>query len=79
MILSQYLAELKHIRLLTAEEEATLWRGYKDGGDLSCRRRLIESYQPLVFKTAMRWQLPETTMLDIIQEGTVGLIEAVED
>jgi len=79
MILSQYLAELKHIRLLTAEEEATLWRGYKDGGDLSCRRRLIESYQPLVFKTAMRWQLPETTMLDIIQEGTVGLIEAVEN
>lgn len=78
MILSQYLAELKNIRIMTPEEEAVLWQGYKKNGDLACRRRLIESYQPLVFKTAMRWQLPEATMLDMIQEGTVGLIEAVE-
>ncbi|HWR44344.1 sigma-70 family RNA polymerase sigma factor [Sporomusa sp.] len=79
MVLSQYLAELKHIRIVTPEEEATLWQGYKEGGDLACRRRLIESYQPLVFKTAMHWRLPEATMLDMIQEGTVGLIEAVEN
>ncbi|WP_425058607.1 RNA polymerase sigma factor FliA [Sporomusa carbonis] len=78
MILSQYLAELKNIRMLTREEEIMLWQGYKENGDLECRRRLIESYQPLVFKTVMRWRLPETVMLDIIQEGTVGLIEAVE-
>ena len=78
MILSQYLAELKNIRMMTPEEEALLWQGYKESGDLAWRRRLIESYQPLVFKTAMRWQLPEATMLDMIQEGTVGLIEAVE-
>ncbi|MDF2873916.1 MAG: sigE 3, partial [Sporomusa sp.] len=79
MVLSQYLAELKNIRIVTPEEEAALWQGYKEDGDLACRRRLIESYQPLVFKTAMRWRLPETTMLDMIQEGTVGLIEAVEN
>ncbi|QDR82084.1 sigma-70 family RNA polymerase sigma factor [Sporomusa termitida] len=79
MILSQYLAELKNIRIMTPAEEAVLWQGYKESGDLACRRRLIESYQPLVFKTAMRWQLPEATMLDMIQEGTVGLIEAVEN
>lgn len=79
MVLGQYLAELKNIRTLEFEEERVLWQEYKEGGDLGCRRRLIESYQPLVFKTAMRWRLPETTMLDIIQEGTVGLIEAVEN
>ncbi|SMC38555.1 sigma-70 family RNA polymerase sigma factor [Sporomusa malonica] len=79
MVLGQYLAELKNVRILTPEEERALWQGYKDGGDLGCRRRLIESYQPLVFKTAMRWRLSEATMLDVIQEGTVGLIEAVEN
>jgi RNA polymerase sporulation-specific sigma factor len=79
MVLSQYLAELKKIRTLAPAEETALWQGFKEGGDLGCRRQLIESYQPLVFKTAMRWRLPETVMLDIIQEGTVGLIEAVEN
>lgn len=78
MIFNEYLAELKKIRTLTLEEEMACWQGYKEGGDLACRRLLIESYQPLVFKTAMRWRLPETAMLDLIQEGTVGLIEAVE-
>ncbi|WP_371363124.1 RNA polymerase sigma factor FliA [Sporomusa rhizae] len=79
MFLSQYMAELKNVRTLAPAEEAVLWRGYKEGCDLECRRRLIESYQPLVFKTAMRWRLPEPVMLDLIQEGTVGLIEAVEN
>lgn len=79
MILSEYLTELKKIQTLTPDEEMALWQGYKEGGDLACRRRLIESYQPLVFKTAMRWRLPEAAMLDLIQEGTVGLIEAVEN
>jgi RNA polymerase sporulation-specific sigma factor len=39
---------------------------------------LIESYQPLVFKVAMHLRLRETIVMDMIQEGTVGLIEAVE-
>ncbi|WP_094603919.1 RNA polymerase sigma factor FliA [Sporomusa silvacetica DSM 10669] len=78
MILSQYLAELKNIQTLLPEEEHSLWQSYKVDGSLESRRRLIESYQPLVFKTAMRWRLPEPAMLDSIQEGTVGLIEAVE-
>lgn len=79
MILSQYLAELKNVRLLRPEEEQILWREYKEQGNIESRRLLIESYQPLVFKTAMRWRLSEPLMLDIIQEGTVGLIEAAEN
>lgn len=79
MILSQYLAELKHIRVLLPEEERCLWQSYKLEANLESRRCLIESYQPLVFKTVMRWHLPEATLLDCIQEGTVGLIEAVEN
>ena len=79
MQLKQYLGELKKIRLLTADEERLLWQDFKETDNLDCRRRIIESYQPLVFKTAASWQTDEATLMDIIQEGTVGLIEAVEN
>jgi RNA polymerase sporulation-specific sigma factor len=79
MILKQYLAELKKIQLLDSDEEYRLWQGYKDNGDLECRRQIIECYQPLVFKIAMSWQISEPVILDMIQEGTVGLIEAAEN
>ena len=79
MIFSHYLAELKKVQVLSPETESGLWQSYKEDGNLESRCRLIESYQPLVFKTAMHWRLPEPVLLDIIQEGTVGLIEAVEN
>ena len=78
MMLTQYLKELKKIRLLTREEEGQLWLGYKENNDLSCRSKIIEHYQPLVFKAMTSWRINETIVMDIIQEGTVGLIEAVE-
>jgi len=79
MLLQQYLAELKKIRLLDPEEEKLLWQAYKEAGDLDSRQRIIEHYQPLVFKVAMRWRADEPAILDLIQEGTVGLIEAAEN
>jgi RNA polymerase sporulation-specific sigma factor len=51
---------------------------YKGRGHARSRARLIESYQPLVFKLAMGLRLREEMVMDMIQEGTVGLIEAVE-
>jgi len=79
MLLHQYLKELKKIELLSREEESKLWLGYKENHDLSCRSTIIEHYQPLVFKATTGWRLNETIVMDIIQEGTVGLIEAVEN
>lgn len=79
MLFNKYLTELKQVRLLEPEEERDLWRLYKDNDDLDSRRRLIEQYQPLVFKVASRWRHNETVIMDIIQEGTIGLIEAVEN
>lgn len=78
MMLSQYLKELKKIRLLSREEEQGLWIQYKEHDNLDCRSKLIEHYQPLVFKVATSWRLHEIVLMDMIQEGTVGLIEAVE-
>jgi len=77
--LQAYLQELKKITLLEPEEEQRLWQAYKKQGDLDCRRKLIEQYQPLVFKAAASWRSDESRVMDIIQEGTVGLIEAAEN
>ncbi|VBB09255.1 rna polymerase sigma-70 [Lucifera butyrica] len=79
MLLHQYLAELKKINLLEPEEEKLLWQNYKHDGDFESRRQLIEHYQPLVFKLAMHWRCSDSMLMDLVQEGTVGLIEAVEN
>lgn len=77
-MLETYLKELQQIKLLDPEEERALWRSYKDQGCQESRRCLIEQYQPLVFREAMRWHIPRDMLQDALQEGTLGLIEAVE-
>ncbi|MCH4166288.1 MAG: sigma-70 family RNA polymerase sigma factor [Megasphaera sp.] len=77
-MLEAYLKELNKITLLTPEEERKLWQSYKDNGDMASRSRLIERYQPLVFKETMRWHIRPDLLADAVQEGTLGLIEAVE-
>lgn len=78
-MLQSYLHELNKIKLLEPEEEAALWCSYKEEGNLQSRKQLIEQYQPLVFKQATRLMAHRDLAMDIIQEGTVGLIEAVEN
>lgn len=77
MQLDQYLQELNKVELLELSEETSLWERFKLHGDMKARSRLIESYQPLVFKLAMPFS-HLTNIMDVIQEGTVGLIESVE-
>lgn len=77
MRLEEYIEELNKVSVLSQEEEAALWRAFKEKGDMQARRRIIESYQPLVFKQALPYRGYDDIM-DLIQEGTVGLIEAVE-
>lgn len=77
-MLNEYLRELHKVALLSPEDEARRWRAYKRHHDLRSRARLIEAYQPLVFKVAMAMRLREAVLMDMIQEGTVGLIQAVE-
>ena len=74
----EYLRELQKVALLEPAEEAALWRAYRRGGDAGSRLRLIEAYQPLVFKVVMGLRPPESLTMDLIQEGAVGLIESVE-
>ena len=74
---SDYVKKLADVQKLTPTEEGELWRAYKERGDEAARRRIIESYQPLVFREVMPYRaLP--AVMDAVQEGTIGLIEAVE-
>lgn len=76
-MIHQYLTELSKIRLLSHNEELSLWDEYKYQKSHEARQRIIESYQPFVYKIASRITDREELFFDLIQEGTVGLIEAV--
>jgi RNA polymerase sporulation-specific sigma factor len=76
-MLQKYLTELKKIKMLSPEEERELWIREEEG-DEAAYQKLISSYQPLVFKTAVQFHMPEEITLELIQEGTVGLLEAAE-
>ena len=56
MKLEEYLKELEKVELLPLEEEKRLWQAFKERGERTARQRLIEAYQPLVFKTALPWR-----------------------
>lgn len=77
-MLEEYKEFLSRVRKLTLDEEASLWKLYKQEDSLEARKSLIEHYQLLVFKEATRFSLPESRIMDLIQEGTVGLMEAAD-
>lgn len=76
-MLESYLEELRRTPLLQPEQEKELWRRTADG-DMQSYRQLMSAYQPLVFKVAMGFRLPEAETMELIQEGMVGLLEAGE-
>lgn len=76
-MLQRYLEELMKTPLLQPEEEYALWE-QAENGDLEAHRKLMTAYQPLVFKLATSFKLPEAETMELIQEGMVGLLEAAE-
>jgi RNA polymerase primary sigma factor len=72
-----YLREISHVRLLTAAEEVSLAKALEHG-DESARRRLIEANLRLVVSVARRYSGRGLSFLDLIQEGNLGLMKAVE-
>ena len=72
-----YLSEIGFSPLLTAEEEVYFSRLALKGDEPS-RKRMIESNLRLVVKTARRYNNRGLPLLDLIEEGNLGLIRAVE-
>jgi RNA polymerase primary sigma factor len=75
--LKLYVRQIGDGRLLTVTEERELARR-KDAGDEEARRRLIESNLRLVMSITRHYTRAEVPLLDLIQEGNLGLIRAVE-
>jgi RNA polymerase nonessential primary-like sigma factor len=72
-----YLAEIGFSPLLTAEEEVTFSRRARRG-DEAARKRMIVSNLRLVVKIARRYMNRGLPLLDLIEEGNLGLIHAVK-
>ena len=72
-----YLKEIGHVPLLTAEEEVALAQRM-EAGDEEARHRLEEANLRLVVSIAKRYVGRGMLFLDLIQEGNLGLLKAVE-
>jgi RNA polymerase primary sigma factor len=75
--LKLYVRQIGSGPLLTREEERELARR-KDAGDDAARQRLIESNLRLVMSVARNYARADVPLLDLIQEGNLGLMRAVE-
>ncbi len=75
--LQLFLADIGRHKLLTAAEEVMLAKAI-ERGDLSAKRRMIESNLRLVVSIAKGYRGLGVPFLDLIQEGTLGLNRAVE-
>jgi RNA polymerase primary sigma factor len=75
--IQMYLREIGKVSLLKAEEEIQLAKR-KDRGDREAERRLIEANLRLVVSIAKKFVDKSLSLLDLIQEGNIGLFRAVE-
>lgn len=73
----EYLKEIGSIPLLTPKEESDLARR-KSEGDVEAGRRLVEANLRLVVSIAKRYTGRGMSFLDLVQEGNLGLMKAVE-
>ncbi len=75
--ISWYLDQINKIPLLTREEEDTLARQVRDG-DENAKNRLIKANLRFVVSIAKKYQTSGISLLDLINEGNMGLIKAAE-
>jgi RNA polymerase sigma-32 factor len=76
--LQLYLQEISKYPLLEPEEELELAKKHFDEGDVSAAHRLITSNLRLVVKIANEFKRAQSNLLDLVQEGNYGLMQAVK-
>jgi RNA polymerase sigma-32 factor len=75
--LTTYLSDISQYPLLTVQQEQTLARSFRSG-DLSAGHRLVTSNLRFVMKVAYEYRSYGIKMSDLIQEGNIGLMKAVQ-
>jgi RNA polymerase sigma-32 factor len=76
--LRHYLLEISKYEPLSADEEQRLARLFRDHQDKEAARRLVTSNLKLVVKIAFLYNKVYSNLMDLIQEGNVGLLQAVK-
>ena len=77
--LQRYLAEIRRFPVLNREEEHKLAVEYKEYGNLEAAYKLVMGNLRLVVMIAREYQKAFKNLLDLIQEGNMGLMEAVKN
>jgi RNA polymerase primary sigma factor len=75
--LQLFLRDIGKVRLLTAQEEVALAKRI-ERGDVDAKRKMVESNLRLVVSIAKNYRNQGLPFLDLIQEGTLGLVRAAE-
>jgi RNA polymerase sigma-32 factor len=74
----RYLAEVRNYPALSREEEQDLARRYRDTGDRDALFRLVTSNLMQVVRVALSFRRAARNLLDLVQEGNLGLLAAIE-
>ena len=77
-ILQVYLKEIGRIKLLKSEEEKRLGQLIKEENNVIAKRKLIQANLRLVVSIAKRYVGQGVLFMDLVQEGSIGLIKAAE-
>ena len=77
--LQKYLAEVRRHPLLEADEEHALAVLWKEDGDREAARQLVTANLRLVVSIARRYERAFRNLLDLVQEGNIGLMEALKN
>ena len=73
-----YVRSIRKIPLLSAQEEQRLAQAYRRSGDTAAAHRLVTANLRFVVAIARRYRVQGARMADLVQEGNIGLMAAVE-
>jgi RNA polymerase sigma-32 factor len=76
--LSRYLQEIRKFPMLTAEEELSLSKSWRDNNDVEAAHKLVTSHLRLVAKIAMGYRGYGLPVGELVSEGNVGMMQAVK-
>ena len=74
----RYMAEVRRYPPLTREQEQELSRKYRETGDREALFRLVTGNLMLVVRVALSFRRAAKNLLDLVQEGNLGLLAAIE-
>lgn len=75
--LTRYIREISRYELLSPEQEKALTEALEETGDIEIAKRLVLANLRLVVKIAMEYRRAYQNVMDLIQEGNIGLMKAV--